>query len=159
MLIMRGKTSKNPRNAREITEDPQQKKVYAWEREWVDWNTNSLSIHQCRRIIEQACDLFNVEHPLVHSHKGRYWSWQQEDLIDLQDSGDDRPGYGQMNKPVALHEAAHYIHWRRGGRGQTHGPTWLGIYMRLLEEFKVAPRLALWATAAHKRLRWSKCEL
>lgn len=154
---MRRTSKKVSRATGEIEADPQQKRVYAWEREWIDWNTNTLSIQQCRQIIEQACELFGVDPPTVRSHKGRYWSWQQEDLIDLQDSGDDSPGYGQMNKAVALHEAAHYIHWKRGGRGQTHGPTWLGIYMHLLQKFRVAPWLALWVTASVRKLKWAAC--
>lgn len=155
---MRGASKKDPRAVGEVEKDPQQKRVYAWEREWFDWNVNSLSLSQCRQVIHQACELFRVEPPTVRSHKGRYWSWQQEDLIDLQNSGDSRPGYGQMNKAVALHEAAHYIHWRRGGRGQPHGPTWLGIYMFLLENFNVAPPLALWMTANDHKLRWAECK-
>lgn len=63
------------------------------------------------------------------------------------------------NAATALHEAAHLIaHDLYGDRGQDHGPTFLGVYMWLLETAGVAPRIALHATARAHGLRWRKVD-
>lgn len=62
------------------------------------------------------------------------------------------------NPAIALHEAAHYICDRlfEGKQLHIHGPTWLGIYMMLLETGRVAPKVALHSTARAHGLRWRK---
>lgn len=155
---MRGTRKKDPRPVAEIKKDSQQQAVYSWEEDWRDWCINSITYRQCRHVIRDACKLFGVKAPSIQFHKGRTWSWQQEDVISLQDNGKPNGCIGQLNSVTCLHEVAHYIHWRRGGAGQDHGSTWLGIYMHLLRKFSVAPTLALWATANSHGLRWTECK-
>lgn len=63
------------------------------------------------------------------------------------------------NTATALHEAAHLIVSDLfGGNVQDHGPTFLGVYMWLLETAGVAPRTALHATAREHGLKWRKID-
>lgn len=53
-----------------------------------------------------------------------------------------------LNPAIVLHESAHSItDWILGWEGPAHGPEWLGVYMVLLEDFGIAPRVALHASA------------
>lgn len=61
-----------------------------------------------------------------------------------------------MNEAIALHEAAHYITDRTYPRAADHGPTWLGVYLWLLEKAAVAPREALRATMRKHGLKWQQ---
>lgn len=62
---------------------------------------------------------------------------------------------GSRNVPIVMHEVAHHIAWcLHGERIQDHGATWLGIYLKLLVIAKVAPQLALEATARSHGLKW-----
>jgi len=62
--------------------------------------------------------------------------------------GGPHNGRGGLNVATALHEAAHCIAWHlHGERIQDHGPTFLRIYLDLLVRARVAPELALKATA------------
>lgn len=62
---------------------------------------------------------------------------------------------GTLNPPIVLHECAHYIcDAIFGTKLEDHCPEWLGIYMWLLEGWRVAPRKALQASAKARGLRW-----
>ena len=136
--------------------DPQASRVYAWEREWKDWNVESLTLPQCRTVVRIACKHFGLKPPRVRQHRSSYWSWCDPtiEVIDFQ-AVKRRGRAGQKNKAVALHEAAHFIYFKfHGWRGQDHGPTFLAIYLWLLEKARVAPPVALRATARSHGLRW-----
>lgn len=63
------------------------------------------------------------------------------------------------NVATALHEAAHLIvNDLFSGAAQDHGPTFLGVYMWLLETAGVAPKIALHATARAHGLKWRKID-
>lgn len=74
-------------------------------------------------------------------------------LISLQAVGPlDKGG---KNMAVAMHEAAHHIVFKLcGWRVKDHGPTFLGVYLWLLEKSGVAPKAALHASARVFKLRW-----
>lgn len=60
-----------------------------------------------------------------------------------------------MNAAIVLHETAHAISdWILGLELAAHGPEWLGIYMVLLEEFRIASREALHASAVAAKLEF-----
>lgn len=133
-----------------VDQDPPTHPIYAWENEWVFWNLELLSRAGCRRIISQACRKYKVKPPIVKFHPnkcGFSWFMPKINTISMQRGG--------KNHATCLHEAAHAIAWHYyGQRIEDHGPTFLGIYMWLLEDWKVAPRSALFASARKHGLRW-----
>lgn len=135
--------------------DPGTEKVYDWEDDWTQWNYNSLTLAGCRELIRTAAAKYDLPPPTVKQHNVRSLSWciPTRNQISLQARGPDNRG--GKNAATALHEAAHYIAWHYfGNRIDDHGPTWLGIYLWLLEAAEVAPPLALHATARARGLRW-----
>lgn len=134
--------------------DPQCQALYEWEDQWGEWNRNLISLRKCRLLIRQACEHYGVKAPTVVTHdKGLSWSIPHLARISILGGEHRRPGH--LNVPVALHEAAHHIAWiKYGNKIQDHGPTFLGLYLDLLDRARVAPRLALEATARSFKLKW-----
>jgi len=135
--------------------DPHKQAVYDWEDSWPGWNKNLITFKACKVLIDIACDDYKVARPFVtqHPHRAFSWSLPQVDRISIQ--GGEHRGPGGRNVSTVMHEAAHHIGWHlHGSRIQDHGATFLGIYLDLLERAKVAPRIALEATARACSLKW-----
>lgn len=133
--------------------DPHKQKVYAWEQSWHAWNWNTISLAACRKAIRRACTWYKVDPPTVVQHKGRSYSWPEQNRISMQTG--ERAKVGGKNMATAMHEAAHHIaHALHGERIQDHGPVFLAIYIDLLERAQVAPRTALEASARAFGLKW-----
>jgi hypothetical protein len=136
--------------------DPQKEAVYAFESAWAAWNTNNLTLQECRDAIRWACLLFDVPPPRVKQHNTEAMSECDVSLgiISMQAKA-RREGRGGKNAATALHEAAHWIVWQQhDDRPQDHGPTFLGVYLRLLTAYGVAPAAALLPAARHFGLKW-----
>lgn len=136
--------------------DPQKEALYDWEDEWKAWNVNSISLAHCRRIIRTACRYFKVQVPKVRQHKEWASSWciPEYDTISMQGAARGVDGGGK-NPATAIHEATHQIVWKiYGDKPHDHGPTFLGIYMWLLEKARIAPATALHASARAHGLKW-----
>lgn len=130
--------------------DWQQRRVYAWEDQFENWNRSGYTLKECRKIVHWACKKYGLPPPSVRQHEGKAASYSY---------AGDRPVIGfnttQKNAAVALHEAAHYICDRIfGPKLEHHSPEWMGIYLWLLEGWRVAPRTALHASAKAKRIKW-----
>lgn len=139
-----------------MSDDPQKDALYAWEDEWGGWNLNTHSLSHCRRLIETACAKYRIHPPKVQKHMtvSLSFSIPTEWVISLQGVG-SKPGKGGLNPATAVHEAAHHVvYWIWGERVQDHGPTFLGVYMWLLEACGVAPAEALHASARARGLKW-----
>ncbi len=135
--------------------DPWKEVVYEWEDSWPGWGRNHISLKACRALIEHACDEYHVEHPDVTQHHERSMSFSvpTQEYIDIQ--GGKHKAKGGRNVATALHEAAHHIAYAlHSDRIQDHGRTFLGIYLDLLIRAKVAPRVALEASARSFGLKW-----
>lgn len=107
--------------------DPQLTKLYRWE-VVNGWDDNTIAFDKASSIIISACKLYNVEPPtvLLHTTRALPWSCPTWNIISLQ-----RDRY--LNVPISLHEAAHHIVYKlHGAKPQDHGPTFLGIYLDLL---------------------------
>jgi hypothetical protein len=136
--------------------DPQKDALYAWEDSWLSWNLDALTLNECRVMVRTACRRMGVPYIVVLQHKGI----SEYDCIDgkirLQSRG--KRGRGGKNPSQVLHEVAHYVVFRRSGwRPQDHGPSFLGVYLWLLACAKVAPAIALEASARAAGLRWYPC--
>ncbi len=133
-----------------MLDDPQKAAVYAWEEGWYDWCRRSISLREARRVVRKACRMYGVPAPAVRSHRHGEWSFYHpdDDVVSFQ--------YGQLNRSVALHEAAHVILFKlckqeadeeSDGNFEDHGAEFLGLFIFLLNEFGVAPLVALTSSA------------
>lgn len=135
--------------------DPQQQKCYRWEATWRDWNQSTLTLRQCRDAIKWACSRYGLRTvPSVKQHEGNDYAWSlmrpgQRPVISMQTAT-------SKNLATALHEAAHVVTDTIfvGQPLADHCPEFMGVYMGLLEDAKVAPTLALHTTASSHGLRW-----
>lgn len=130
--------------------DPQLELVYAWEDSWWGWNKSLISFDESQRWIKLACRAFEVHAPSVTRHYTRALSWSipQYNIISMQNDGG-------LNIPISLHEASHHIVWHRyGDKAHDHGPTFVGVYLRLLEKAKVASPEALRSSLKKFNVRW-----
>lgn len=135
--------------------DPHKDDVYAWEDSWPGWGKNHITFKACRELVYQACDDYNVARPAVIQHPKRSFSWSMPTKNRISIQGGEHRANGGRNVATALHEAAHHIAWHLYGDCiQDHGPTFLGIYLDLLNKAKVAPLVALEASARSCGLRW-----
>jgi len=137
-------------------DDPQKEALYAWEDTWYDWGENSLTLAQCRKLIRGACRKYGVPPPAVKQHtRSMSWCMPTAYLISMQAASPEKPNRSGKNPATALHEAAHHIaYFYFKDKIQDHGPSFLGIYMWLLESAKIAPEVALHASARKHGLRW-----
>jgi hypothetical protein len=130
--------------------DPQKKKVYAWEDSWWGWDRSTISFQESQRIIQRACRLYRVRAPKIVEHLGRNSSEYDPntDTISMRSEW-------ELNPAISLHEAAHAIIWKLYGDSvQDHGSEFMGIYLWLLEKFKIASRSALIASTWAYKLQW-----
>lgn len=150
-------SAKTRKVARSDPLDPQKEAVYAWEEYWAAWSNNDLTLRECRDAIYWACGRFDVVPPKVKQHNTCAMSECDVELGVISMQGRSRrEGAGGKNAATALHEAAHWIVFKlHGDRPQDHGPTFLGYYVTLLVGYRVAPRIALEATARHFGVRWN----
>ncbi len=135
--------------------DPHRNAVYQWEASWPEWNRNLIGLPACRKLVWAVCDHHKVPRPTVVEHSGGSYAWSMPAHNRISIQGGEHLQRGSRNVPTALHEAAHHIAWHKyGEKIQDHGPTFLGLYMDLLERAQVAPRVALEATARSHQLKW-----
>lgn len=135
--------------------DPQCQSLYQWEDDWLLWNRNTHSLPVLRKIIRVVCKLYKVTAPAVSGHKNKQYSYYLPGRHSISLQGGKKHRYGGRNPATALHEAAHHIAGQLHGKTiQDHGPTFLRIYLDLLERARVAPRIALEATARSHSLKW-----
>lgn len=149
--------------------DSQRNAVYAWEDKWESWNRASASERRVRKAIRRAERLYKIRPTKILSvakdrtnHKTDLRSGKGVRLSSEYDPVPHtitlRPRH--MNLAVALHEAAHAIHDEIFGNIsrpelEPHGPMWLGIYLWLLVDAKVAPEFALLGSAQEAGIRWN----
>ena len=135
--------------------DSQKSRLYRWEERWVDWNRNTLTLQECRDLSKWACRHFRLKiAPVVKQHMKRSMSYSisEKCLISLQADQ-------HKNRAIVLHETAHFIADEVYGYGnsvQHHGPEFMGVYLRLLIKARIAPAVALIASAKAERLKWKE---
>jgi hypothetical protein len=129
--------------------DPQVERVYAWEHSFTDWGRTSATLDECRTLLRQACDAYDVDVPALKTRSGTYCYYDPSThtIALLRHT---------VNRAALLHEVAHHIVGDTAPTAQDHGPTFLGIYMTLLEQAEIAPRSALHASARAAGLTWRK---
>lgn len=131
--------------------DPQAQKCYEWTFEWLDWNRKVSTLAECRKIVGKVARAYGISKPPVSSapQTRRYSAYSEEEhTISLVPS--------HQNVAVTLHEAAHMVVHNCFRKAQDHGPTFLGIFLDLLDQYGVAPKAALYASARKAGLKWRR---
>ena len=133
-------------------DDRQKDAVYAWEGAFRASGARSLTPAETRGIIRQCCRFYGIQPPRIKlmPRNAREWSYYHsaDEVIAM--------NWHQCNPHIACHEAAHAIldAWDDDGDAEDHGPEFLGIYLTLLVEHRVAPSSALEASAREMGLTW-----
>lgn len=129
--------------------DPQAEKFYAWTWQWMDWNRKTISLADCRALIRRACKAWKVKPPTVRSAPSTQTYSSYDDVahrIELVTS--------HQNIAIALHEATHAIcNDLFADRHQSHGPSFVAIYLHLMEQVGSCPPEALYASARKAGLK------
>lgn len=133
--------------------DPQKTALYAWEGAWLEWNWDSMTMPQVRRWMGKACRKYGVKPSKVTAHRGSMWTTYDPER------GSTTFMRSQRNIAVTLHEAAHHILYSLSEEFEKeefedHGKEFLGVYIWLLNEFGVAPLVALTASARAAGLKF-----
>jgi hypothetical protein len=133
--------------------DPQKRRIYAWEHAWADWNRTTCTLREARAVVHWACGKYGIRPPAVKQHHTMAYSESQGHPVNIISFR----ARDQINPAVALHEAAHHICGAIFGEDTDmadHSPEFMGVYLWLLEGYRVAPRTALHASARARGIRW-----
>ena len=143
-------------------EDSQQRAVYAWEGLWHGWVNKSASQQAVRKAIRRAERLYRIPKTCISfytksKNKEGVRLGSRFDYVHPVGCIQLRPEH--CNIASGLHEAAHAVMaallgWTPKGI-EDHGPQWLGVYLFLLADAGLAPRVALEASARDAGLRWT----
>jgi len=137
-----------------VIDDPHKERVYEFEDSWPGWGRNHITFKACRELVYHACDAYKVKRPVIVQHPQRSFSWSMPTKNRISLQGGEHRENGGRNVATVMHEAAHHIAWcLYGDRIQDHGPTFFRIYFDLLVRAKVAPEVALKASAAAHGLK------
>jgi hypothetical protein len=127
----------------ESWKDTQRNSVYKWEDGWKPWRHDGLTLRQCQKWADWACNKYRVSRVVVKKNKGKKWSAYNAGYVFL---GKTHRNFGTM-----MHEVAHHIVEKRLLKGrkmiEAHGPEWLGIFLWLVVESKWAPATAVYGSA------------
>jgi len=130
----------------------QTQRVYRFESGWRDWNHGYLTLPQTRRVVHAALAHYGLPRIPVYQHRelgvAYYVKFSNKPRISMPRD--------LFNVPIALHEASHHIcDTLVDAELAEHSPEWLGIYLHLLVNARIAPRAALEAGMKAARLEWA----
>jgi len=130
--------------------DPQATRLYKWQWEWRDWNTQNITFEQANEIADKACEAWSIPPPRKFKlgKAGGKFSVYEDGSRSLTLLPE------HLNTAMTLHEISHHITDIRYGSGyQYHGPEFMGVFLDLLADFNVAPRKTLFYSARQAGLK------
>lgn len=133
--------------------DPQREEVYGWEKKFGTlWYMHGMTYKDARMLLGLMCKRYGVPPPRFKSvEDAPYTAAAHGDvLIEVNRS---------KAKPTALlvaHEAAHVICHASGIFKPDHGPEWLGIYIDLLDHYRILPRCMTEPSARKAGLKFKR---
>lgn len=134
-------------------QDLQKEKLYEWEASFRDWDRPTSKMADVKYWVRWACRKYHVTPPRIKAIARDGYSIYDPNIALIWFTRCNR------NPAIALHEAAHHIMWRlTHDRYQDHGREFLGVYLWLLIEAKVAPASALYPSARTASLRFLSAE-
>ena len=138
-------------------DDRQCDAAYAWESAFEHFNVCTLTLAECQKLCNETLDAAGQDRVAVQQGPSNRYSWCVPKLRLISMQGPSRKCRGGMNVATVLHECAHQItHDLSGDRTQDHGPTWLGLYRKLLLAREVMTAKEFQLTARKFKLRWRR---
>lgn len=133
--------------------DPQREEVYAWEKKCgALWYLHGMSYKDAAHLLARMCKRYGVPAPRLKSVEDvPYTAAAWGDLLVEVNRKRARP-----TALLMAHEAAHVICHANGEFGPDHGPVWLGLYIDLLDHFKILPRCMTEPSARKAGLKFKK---
>lgn len=119
-------------------EDPQRNEVYRWEntRFGCLFFWHSMPLAKAQKLADRMAKEYGVKTvPLRYVTRSRN-SWTAAQFPDRIEINKTR---ARWTAPLVAHEMAHHIHDELGYGGPDHGPLWLGLYIRLMDHYKIMP--------------------
>jgi hypothetical protein len=135
-----------------VSRDIQKSLVYLWEDGFRSFDERTMTREQVMRLVRRLARKWRVPVPPVDflPKASRVWSEFDEATGVLTFN------YRQCNEAIVCHEMAHLVTANNYQEVEDHGPEFFAIYLEMLVYAKVAPRIALTASAAAKGLRWKR---
>jgi hypothetical protein len=117
--------------------DPQRELLYKMEREFIGQALHhTVPTKELRATLKHACSYYGVPLPKfkVVNADERTFGWTSYTTIVL------NRGYHGANTVTLLHELAHWIvDHKVHDRVEAHRPQFVGVYMHLLDKYRVLP--------------------
>lgn len=130
--------------------DPQKDALYAWEDTWRYFGERTCTRAQARRFVRKLARIWRVPMPTMRFlRRGvKEWSSMTGPLMVV--------NYDHCNEAILAHEMAHYVTDSNYDvlTIAAHGPEFVGVYLEMLLEAQVAPRVALEASLRDKGIKW-----
>lgn len=141
--------------------DPQQFKVYRWEKDLFDWAGERATDAELHTVMGRCCRAYRVPVPDIALVTKNKRDGVKLDSYYMPDSHSITIRPRHRDKCTAIHEAAHAIadHIFGTENGEWHGPIWFGIYINLLERHRILPRTVLLDHARSFDLKWGPLSL
>jgi len=127
-----------------VVGDPQQKRVYAWERLVISpTDTSKISIEVAEQIVKYVWAEEGLEHPpkveYIRDKRGNRSATGSRLKLRFPD--------GLLYSWVVLHELAHAMTSNVDGASAQHGPRFVQVYINLLSKYQGFDMLLLLHTA------------
>lgn len=133
--------------------DPQRNEVYAWEHNFSGSAYGDMGTKRFYALLKKVCDKYKVDRPKC-GQIPRSWVGQYYAVCDIEQKAlwfDPQCCTPQ----ILLHELAHWVIDEYGYNGTAyHNQLWLGLYLRLMHDFKVMPMDASVPSAAAAGLKF-----
>lgn len=137
--------------------DPQREEVYRWERNFsnlfYEHKMRRRALHALSRAMAKAYGIPKPRMLRLKLGKTGYTGAAWEDhTVEV---NTDRAEFTSM---LVAHEMAHVICYAYAVMEPDHGPTWLGVYLWLLDKFNIIPADASVPSARKAGLKFRKLD-
>jgi hypothetical protein len=137
--------------------DPQRNEVYRWEKNFSQiLYGHSMTSRSAHALARAMARYYGVEKPRLESVKlGKAGNTA---AADGQEAIEINTDLAQWTGPVIAHEMAHIICHAYAVLEPPHGPTWLAVYLHLMDKFDIMPADGLCASAKNAGLKFTKLD-
>lgn len=149
-----------PKPAKAVKSDPQRSRFYKMEREFVGSSIyHKVSRDDLESIMRHACAYYKIRAPKLVVYNDKDDRRFGESVSYSIDGGPDfghtlrlNRGFHGANVVTLMHELAHYIVDATYENHHGHGKKFCGVYMHLLDKYRVLPAVAFRALAKKWRI-------
>jgi hypothetical protein len=135
--------------------DPQRNEVYAWERKFDQlFLDHAMPYRKAHKLAAAMAAAYGVRKPRLSWRRARKERWIAaawgDEMVEVNTTKAD------FTAALVAHEMAHVITHAYGILEPDHGPTWMGVYLWLLDHFKVVPKCASEPSARKAGLKFKR---